>query len=113
MGICWYCHWGWPKPVADIFLEAKAALNGDDYPLMYGPAHIVWADENFDSASWCLENFETYRRDMSDAAAAIVRCSLEQLAALPESVRNAEPEDYDDANPDFFPPPDGMEMIRI
>jgi len=22
MGICWYCHWGWAKPVADIYDEA-------------------------------------------------------------------------------------------
>lgn len=36
MGICWYCYWGWPKPVADIFLAAKAALNGDDTPILLG-----------------------------------------------------------------------------
>ncbi len=80
---------------------------------MYGPAHVVWADENFDSAQWCLDNFEKYRGDNSDAALAVVRRSLERLAALPESAWNVEPEDYDDRNPDQYPPPDGVEMVCI
>jgi hypothetical protein len=50
MGICWFCYWGWPKPVADIYLKALAKLDGYDSPLHFGPAHIIWDDENFDRA---------------------------------------------------------------
>lgn len=103
--ICWYCHWGWPKAVADIYLEALQTPNGDDAPLLYGPAHVVWSDENFDSAAWCLEHFDAYRGDHGEDELAIVRRSLEQLAALPESAWNVEPENY-------LPPPN-VEMIRL
>ncbi|GAH80793.1 unnamed protein product, partial [marine sediment metagenome] len=55
---CWYCHWGWAKPVAEIYTAALAALDGDSSLLEYGPSHIVWADENWDWAERSLENFE-------------------------------------------------------
>ncbi len=109
--ICWYCHWGWAKPVADIFLEAKAALGGDDEPLLYGPGHIVWADENFDSAQWCLDNFDQYRGSLSDEEVAIARRALEQLAALPTHIREVEPVDYDGEHPENYPPTG--EMVRV
>lgn len=111
--ICWYCHWGWPKPVADIFLDAKAELGGNDYPLLYGPAHVVWADENWDCAQGCLDEFERWRGDNSDEDLAIVRRSLEQLAALPADVWDVEPGDYDGKHPENYPPPVGVEMVRI
>jgi hypothetical protein len=105
MGICWYCHWGWPKAVAEIFLEARDKLDGDDSLLKYGPGHIVWSDENFDSAQWCLEHFDEYRRpEYSDADHEVLRESLVKLAALPEEARNCVPEDYDDKHPENFPP---------
>lgn len=114
MSICWYCHWGWPKPVADIFLAAKAALDGDDTPLLYGPAHVVWADENFDCAPWCLEHFGEYSSGLYAEEQAVVRQSLEQLAALPSDQRDIWPEAFGDRDdPENYPPPPGMEMVRI
>lgn len=112
MGICWYCHWGWPKPVADIFLRAKAAL-GDDYWLDFGPGHIVWSDENFDSANWCLEHFDEYSDGMDEHSKSVVRKSLEELKALAPELYDVEPEDYDDENPQNYPPPAGAEMVRV
>ena len=105
MGICWYCHWGWPKAIRDIHDQALAKLDGNDSPLHYGPAHIVWDDENFDSAQWCLDNFDEYADDLSEEEKAVVRWSLEQLLLLPENVINSIPEDYDDEHPENFPPP--------
>ena len=111
-GMCWYCYWGWLKPVADIYDKALNDLGDYDSPLHFGPAHIVWEDENFDSAEWCLKHFEKYRGDHSATDLAIVKRSLEELAALPLSVRCIKPEDYDDEHPELFPPPDGIEMIK-
>jgi hypothetical protein len=118
MGVCWYCHWGWSKEVAAIYDRAVAdieRLNEEDDPwppyeaesaLHYGPAHIVWADENFyrDSVQWCLDHFDEYRRDMPDPVAAIVRRSLVELLALPDAVLDPEPADYDDEHPENYPP---------
>ena len=112
MGLCWYCYWGWPRPVADIYRNAMGKLDGDDSPLLYGPSHVVWADENFHSAEWCLEHFDEYKEDYSDDDLAIVKQSLEELAALPIEVRCVEPEDYDDEHPELYPPPDEIEMIK-
>ena len=117
MGVCWYCHWGWPKPVADIYDEALKLLHGDEAPLRFGPAHMVWEDENFDnrSVNWCLEEFDNGARKwrnrfpLSDLA--VVQRSLEKLSAVPEFNRCPRP-DYDDENPEDFPPPPGMEMVR-
>ncbi len=83
MGICWYCYWGWPKLVAEIYQKALKDLNGYDFPLQFGPGHIVWSDENFDSAEWCLENFDKYKGDYSDEELTIVKWSLEELASFP------------------------------
>jgi len=112
MGICWYCHWGWPKVVADIYDKALSELDGYDSPLHFGPAHIVWEDENFDSAEWCLEHFDEYTGDYSLEDLAIVKRSLEELAAVPVNDRCVEPDDYDDEHPALFPPPKGVEMVR-
>lgn len=109
--ICWYCHWGWPKPVAEIYQEALAALDGDEMPLHYGPAHVVWEDENFDLAQACLDDFNERQYDYSAGQLAVVRRSLEQLAALPESAWNAEPADYDGFHPENYPPT--VEMVRL
>lgn len=112
MNICWSCYWGWPKPVADIYTKALEQLDGYDSPLEFGPGHVVWSDENFDSAEWCLEHFEDYKGDYSDEELAIVRWSLEELAKLPLEVRCIEPDDYDGEHPELFPPPQGMEMEK-
>jgi hypothetical protein len=73
----------------------------------------VWEDENFDHAQWCLDNFEKYKGDFSDKELVIVRRSLEELAALPQSAWDVEPADYDGRNPDDYPPPEGVEMVKI
>lgn len=111
MGICWFCHWGWPKPIADIYQEALEALNGDMMPLHYGPAHVVWEDENFESARWCLDNFEKYKGDLTGKEQKIVRRSLEKLVAVPVLYKR-EPPDYDEQHPEQFPPPAGWEMVK-
>ena len=112
MGICWYCYWGWSKPVADIYDRALGDLSGDSSPLEYGPSHIVWSDENFHSAEWSLEHFDEHKGDLSEAELVIVKRSLTELAALPLNVRCVEPDDYDDEHPELFPPPPGIEMVK-
>ena len=112
MGICWYCYWGWPKIVAKIYQRALTKLEGDESPLHYGPAHIVWSDENFDSAEWCLEHFDDYKSDYSDSDLMIVRESLEELAKLPLDIRCIQPEDYDGEHPELYLPPKDIEMIE-
>jgi len=112
MGFCWDCYWGWPKAVADIYDKALADLGGNESPLHFGPAHIVWGDENFDSADWCLEHFDEHRGMMTAEDAAIVKRSLEELAKIPLEERCVEPDDYDDEHPELFPPPRGVEMVK-
>lgn len=109
--ICWSCYWGWPRPVAEIYLRALAELDGNEIPLLSGPAHIVWEDENFDSAEWCLENFDTYKCDYEENKLNVVRRSLEELAKLPIEVRCIEPHDYDGANPQNFPP--SADVVKV
>ena len=87
-----YGH-SWPKPVAEIYRKALILLNGKVSPLHFGPAHIVWEDANFESVGWCLDHFDEYRGDYSDDELAIVKQSLRELAALPDSVWD----EYDNA----------------
>lgn len=106
---CWYCHWGWAKPVADIYQKHLAELDGDDSVLSFGPSHIVWSDENFDDGSveFCLNEIATNRGfydAYSDDEISVVRRSLEELLTIPESVRCCEPADYDDEHPENYPP---------
>ena len=100
--ICWFCYWGWHPQVKAIFDEAVAQI-GDESPLMGGPSHIVWADENFDSAQWCLDHFDEYKGDYSEIDLAIVRKSLECLVALPAEFKT-EPAGYDGEHPEHYPP---------
>lgn len=121
--LCWYCWWGWPRPVADIFDAAVKELDGDDSPLRYGPGHIVWEDENFETGhiEWCLGLYsdeaafsEMYYRDgrFSEHDMEVVRRSLEALLNVSEEVRCCEPEGYLGISPEKFPPPPGFEMVR-
>ena len=101
--------------MADIYDRAERDLiiiGSSAMALHYGPGHVVWEDENFDSAEWCLENFEKYKGDKSEDELEIVKRSLEELAAIPLDFRCVEPEDYDEEHPENFPPEDGIEMIR-
>ena len=102
--ICWYCHWGWPKAIRDIYIEATDKL-GHSAPLDYGPAHVVWEDENFGSAQECLDEFDKYSENLTDYEKSVVRWSLEELLKLPDSIINAQPDDYDGENPQNYPPP--------
>lgn len=111
MQTCWYCHWGWAKPVADIYLEALRRLDGDDFPLKFSAAHIVWEDENFDAAEWCLEHFDEYKSGYKEKYLAVVRWSLEELAKLPLDIREIIPDDYDGEHPEFFPPK--VEVVKV
>jgi len=115
--ICWDCYWGWPKAVADIYDRAAADLDAagfdPEHELDYGPGHVVWADENWDCAAWCVTQIETPAfADRDPRAMAIVRRSLEELDALPADVRDVTPEDYDGENPENFPPPPHVVMVK-
>lgn len=103
-GICWYCYWGWPKPIADIY-DRYVALAGES-AMHYGPAHIVWEDENFarHHIEWCLAHSDEYRGDCSDEELAYVRDSLVALLALDDAVLESEPEGYNGCEPAKFPP---------
>ena len=110
MSICYWCHWGWPKPIRDIYDEAIVKLNGNYGPLHYGPSHIVWEDENWTSAQWCLDHFDEYSEELSNHEKAVVRESLERLLKVPEEYK-VEPDGYDDDDeyPGKYPPPEHWE----
>lgn len=118
--ICWYCYWGWAQPVVEIYERAKKDIESLGYDgessLEYGPAHIVWSDENWDSDEWCIEQIDT-RKDINQErfppeVLAIIRRSLVGLKELPEPVKFIEPEDYDGASPEKFPPKVGVLLAR-
>ena len=131
-GICWYCYWGWAKPVAEIYERAvddidavlPAAGPENDWTdwtgepscgesaIKYGPAHVVWADENWDCAESCLSSCDDGEfAEWHPAALEIVRRSLRELIALPDEIRHACPDEYDGENPKDFPPT--VEMRKI
>lgn len=102
MMICWFCWWGWHPQVKAIFDEAVAQIG--DQPLLHGPSHVVWSNENFDSAQWCLDHFGEYNCVIfSYSDLAIVRQSLERLVKLPAEFK-VEPADYDGKHPENYPP---------
>lgn len=111
MATCYWCHWGWPKPIKDIFDRAVADLGGFTDAMYFGPAHIVWSDENFDSAQWCLDHFEDRWGDFNEEELAIVRRSLEELAAVPDEFKQP-PNEYDGENPESFPPPSHWQVLK-
>lgn len=102
MQMCWFCHFGWPKPVAEIY-DRYEAITGY-WQMCYGPAHIVWADENFgsDSIQWCIDHADEHRHSEStDADHAAIIESLRELLAIEEGVRfPREATAYYDAGPD-------------
>ena len=114
MGICWYCYWGWAKPVVDVYEEAVRRLGGDSDPLHFGPSHIVWEDENFEDRNidYCLSLIETEGQtfNLAQETLSVVRWSLEELRRIPERSRDPMPDDYDDEHPELFPPPGDVVM---
>lgn len=106
MEICWYCYWGWAKPVAEIYKQAVEKLGGCDHSLMFGPAHIVWSDDNFEDGciKYCLDNFDKNSEFTVKEDLPVVRWSLEELLKVPESVRCCEPVEYNGENPENYPP---------
>jgi len=106
MGTCYYCYWGWPEKVAEVYKKALEKLNGYDWPLKYGPAHIVWEDENFDYAEECLKKFDyNGYADFSKKELDIVKESLIELCEIPIDERDIVPDDYDGLHPENYPPP--------
>ena len=96
--MCWYCRWGWPKPISDIYEEAVQLLDGD-YELLQTEAHVVWGDCNFDVA-------ESFIDDVNDP---VVRRSLELLAAIDQQFIVPDHWHYDT---DAHPPPDDWELVK-
>lgn len=111
-GICWYCHWGWPEQVAAIYHKAADEI-GDEH-LRYGPSHVVWEDENFgtECIQECIDNADRWWTDHDEGDKEVVLRSLRELLQIPESIRCCEPADYQGANPENFPPPEGIVMSR-
>jgi hypothetical protein len=112
MSICWYCHWGWPKAVADIYRRYRDEVG--EMAMDFGPAHIVWSDENFgdESVKFCIDNAQKYRGELTDDELGLVMHSLNELLLVPENVRCCEPEEYDGINPESFPPPANIVMSK-
>lgn len=111
MGTCWYAYWGWSKTVYDIYVEAVKKLDGNRHPLLFGPAHIVWEDENWDCVDWCLDHFNEHRGSWTGAQLEVVKWSLLELQKVPLYIRAPEPDDYDDEHPENYPPAVGIEMV--
>jgi hypothetical protein len=111
MGVCYWCYWGWPKPIRDIYDDCVSRVG--ESPLLYGPGHVVWADENWNSAQWCLDHFDEHVGDGDEAELAVARESLERLVALPDEFKT-EPNgfDADEHDPADFPPPEPWECEK-
>ena len=102
---CWYCHWGWPLPAVKIYHEALSKLGGNYNPLDLGPGHIVWGDENFNSAQYCLDHFDDWPTNYdSPEDLEVIRWSLEELTKIPPEQLDAKPENYDGVHPEDYPP---------
>lgn len=111
--MCWYCYWGWPKPIADVYLRAIADLGGRSAPLLYGPAHIVWADCNFDSAQWCIDNFDKYAGGLEPQEREVVMRSLRELLEVPNYLKHEPEGDYSLPDDDAAHPPwPGVVMVQ-
>jgi hypothetical protein len=116
MTICWYCHWGWPKPVADIYDAALKKLDGYDHPLHYGPSHIVWDDENFEDENiqFCLDQLDVpfFKERFSQTELEIVKESLLALQSIPLEIRCPPGSEIETDEPNLYPPPSNMEMVK-
>lgn len=113
--MCWYCYWGWSKPVKEIY-NKYAEIAGES-AMHYGPAHIVWEDENFERehVQSCLDHTEWWADAMTDYSIEellAVKQSLLALLMLPDEILAPAPSAYYDSNedPSKFPPT--VEMVK-
>lgn len=109
--MCWYCHWGLPKPIADIYERALIEIGGNESALESGPAHMVWGDFNFDDESidYCL-NRTIGDGNFSHDEIYAIRRSLLALLAVPSEYREMGL-DFE-ADPIDNPPPEYWEMVK-
>lgn len=112
---CYWCYWGWPSQIAEIYDRALAKLDGDETLLNFGPAHIVWEDENWGSAQYCLDGFDKWvakhRHQFDELSLEVVKQSLVELLAVPECFK-CEPANYPGRDPAKYPPPSGWQMVN-
>lgn len=118
MSECYFCYWGWPPEIQEIYDRAMSDLEAQYVPgaecfdersahsvMHFGPAHIVWEDENFDHAGWCVDNFDKYSDGLTEEQKTIVLRSLKELVQVPEALKVA-PE----GEPYHNPPPWGEKL---
>lgn len=111
--MCWYCYWGLPKPVHEIYQRGLEDVG--ESAMNYGPAHVVWADFNLDNGSIqaCIEDCEQRLYGDFDATTfERVKQSLVELLAVPEEIRCPMPDNHDPNQPELFPPPAGLELVK-
>lgn len=110
--ICWYCYWGWPQQVVEVYRKWLVELGYGT--LHFGPAHVVWEDENFETGiiQSCIDSAEEHRQDLTDEELNSVIGSLRELLLVPEAIRCCKPKGYNGLRPEDFPPPAGLVMVR-
>lgn len=112
---CWYCYWGVAKPVADIY--QWAVDNAGWQVIEYGPGHIVWSDHNLEDGhiDACIADAEDriFRKRYSAEELGVAVEALKRLRKVPENVRCCEPAEYKGENPELFPPPAGLVMVKL
>ncbi len=109
---CWWAHWGWPKPIADIFLQAKEKLGGDPMPLLIGPSWITWNRRMFELDYFALQGVVSCptRRKVTKDQLAVIKWSLEELCKLDGRMKRRPVESYG-KNAKDYPPPDDWERV--
>jgi hypothetical protein len=78
----------------------------------FGPAHVVWEDENFEHAESCLRDFDKYAKNLTKEEQAGVRWSLEELSKVSLESRCPEPKEYDGEHPELYPPAKNIKMVK-
>jgi hypothetical protein len=78
--------YNYPKEISEIFFKAKEMMAGEDWPLLFGPAHIVWEDGNMmdEDIDFCLE-YDTGDLNFNQVQA--VHWSLHELKKIPIKIR--------------------------
>ena len=114
----WFCFWGWPRPVADIYVRAVRKLNGDSYALRYGPSKMVWEGGHFSQAKLCLECWDVRSwGGLTESELEVVRTSLEELTQVDPDLL-VPPKDYcgrprSVSAPALYPPRPDVTYVRM